>query len=85
MHPRGLTPVESKLYIVLAKYLLLPDVWWAHPDLNQGPSGYEPVALTAELWARACQARGATLQGPAQVPASPPQLYILYHVLVEMK
>ena len=44
--------MESKLYLVLAKYPLLPDAWWAHPDLNQGPSGYEPVALTAELWAR---------------------------------
>ena len=20
--------------------------WWAHLDLNQGPTGYEPVALT---------------------------------------
>jgi hypothetical protein len=51
-HPRGKTPVESRLYIVLAKFLSLPEAWWAHPDLNQGPSGYEPVALTAELWAR---------------------------------
>lgn len=23
--------------------------WWAHLDLNQGPTGYEPVALTTEL------------------------------------
>ena len=21
-------------------------VWWAHPDLNGGPAGYEPAALT---------------------------------------
>jgi hypothetical protein len=26
--------------------------WWAHKDLNLGQTGYEPVALTAELWAR---------------------------------
>ena len=26
--------------------------WWAHLDLNQGPTGYEPAALTTELWAR---------------------------------
>lgn len=26
--------------------------WWAHQDLNLGPLGYEPIALTAELWAR---------------------------------
>lgn len=24
---------------------------WAHLDSNQGPIGYEPTALTAELWA----------------------------------
>ncbi len=26
-------------------------VWWAHQDSNLGRTGYEPVALTAELWA----------------------------------
>ena len=26
--------------------------WWARLDLNQGPIGYEPTALTAELRAR---------------------------------
>ncbi len=25
--------------------------WWAHLDSTQGPTGYEPVALPAELWA----------------------------------
>src|SRR3569832_599469 len=25
---------------------------WAHLDSNQGPGGYEPPALTAELWAQ---------------------------------
>ena len=25
--------------------------WWAHLASNQGPSGYEPVALPTELWA----------------------------------
>lgn len=25
---------------------------WAHLGSNQGPTGYEPVALPAELWAR---------------------------------
>jgi hypothetical protein len=24
-------------------------LWWAHQDSNLGPTGYEPVALTAEL------------------------------------
>src|SRR5262245_17644657 len=27
---------------------------WAHLDSNQGPGGYEPPALTAELWAQLC-------------------------------
>jgi hypothetical protein len=25
---------------------------WAHLESNQGPTGYEPVALPTELWAR---------------------------------
>lgn len=25
---------------------------WAHLDSNQGPAGYEPAALTPELWAQ---------------------------------
>ena len=25
--------------------------WWAHQDSNLGLAGYEPAALTAELWA----------------------------------
>ncbi len=29
----------------------LSEVWWAHQDSNLGPTGYEPVALTTELWA----------------------------------
>jgi hypothetical protein len=24
---------------------ILPEKWWAHLDSNQGPTGYEPVAL----------------------------------------
>src|SRR5438046_744603 len=26
--------------------------WWVHQDSNLRPAGYEPVALTAELWTR---------------------------------
>ena len=29
----------------------IPRTWWAHLDSNQGPTGYEPVALPTELWA----------------------------------
>ena len=39
--PYPLTPVPPPL--VNAK--------WAHQDSNLGPTGYEPAALTAELWA----------------------------------
>ncbi len=28
---------------------------WAHQDSNLGPTGYEPVALPTELWARGKQ------------------------------
>ncbi len=28
-----------------------PEKWWAHLGSNQGPTGYEPVALPIELWA----------------------------------
>ena len=44
----GLCNVGTRLgYMSLVK-------WWAHLGSNQGPTGYEPVALPAELWAR-CQ------------------------------
>ena len=26
-------------------------MWWAHQDSNLGQAGYEPAALTTELWA----------------------------------
>ncbi len=26
-------------------YNYLSSIWWAHPDSNQGPTGYEPAAL----------------------------------------
>ena len=32
-----------------APFLFHP--WWAHLGSNQGPTGYEPVALPIELWA----------------------------------
>src|SRR5690349_24888832 len=35
---------------------------WAHLDSNQGPIGYEPTALTAELWARLPDPRRALLR-----------------------
>ena len=32
---------------------------WAHLDSNQGPAGYEPDALTAELWTQTPPGNGA--------------------------
>jgi hypothetical protein len=32
--------------------------WWARPDLNQRPIGYEPTALTTELRAQSYATRG---------------------------
>ena len=43
----------------------LPSPWWVHLDSNQGPAGYEPVALTAELWTLSRQARGSGSIAPA--------------------
>ena len=31
---------------------LLSRRWWAHQDSNLEQAGYEPAALTVELWAR---------------------------------
>src|SRR5450432_757584 len=36
---------------------------WAHLDSNQGPGGYEPPALTAELWAQPCTETRCTKEG----------------------
>ena len=33
---------------------------WVHLDSNQGPAGYEPDALTAELWTREPPGHGGT-------------------------
>ena len=33
-------------------------LWWAHLGSNQGPTGYEPVALPTELWALQMQEIG---------------------------
>src|SRR5438034_6121754 len=38
--------------------------WWVHQDSNLGPAGYEPVALTAELWT--LRTRDSSKQGAAR-------------------
>ena len=37
---------------VITRETSAPGLRWAHLDSNQGPTGYEPAALTAELWAQ---------------------------------
>ena len=53
-------------------------MWWALPDLNRQPIGYEPTALTVELRARTCTraARGgqALLAIELDAPPSPEAL-----------
>ena len=53
--------------------------WWAHPDLNREPSGYEPVALPIEL----CALNKGLLG--AQNPKSPePQDYCFLRFALRM-
>ena len=58
------TELSEQDYSVLAypaeerKRFFHPDKkWWAIRDLNPGPTGYEPGALTAELMAHIGQPR----------------------------
>jgi hypothetical protein len=46
---RGARPQIPEVQIPL--YFQGLSCWWAHQDLNLGPSDYESPALTAELWA----------------------------------
>ena len=48
-HPKHIHPYFSfRVYVVTYGYH-----GWAHLGSNQGPTGYEPVALPIELWALA--------------------------------
>ena len=49
----------SSLLYLRATPPLPPSVRWAHLDSNRGPTGYEPAALTAELWAHGTCGRSA--------------------------
>ncbi len=40
---------KKSLSITRERFLHIKYIWWAHLDLNQGPIGYEPTALTTEL------------------------------------
>src|SRR6185436_13348274 len=48
-----------------------PPPWWVHLGSNQGPSGYEPDALTAALWTRDGRppGRSASISPVYPVPA----------------
>ena len=47
---RGLEPLTSSVTGWHSKPTELPGrKWWAFRDLNPGPTGYEPAALTTEL------------------------------------
>src|SRR5215203_4265732 len=54
--PRGLPSRSSRM--------IHASEGWAHQDSNLGQAGYEPAALTAELWARGSVAlRGSRFRG----------------------
>jgi hypothetical protein len=44
VHP----PLKIIFIMIFIHYIFI----WAHLGSNQGPTGYEPVALPTELWAR---------------------------------
>ena len=50
--PASIAPVVSSAGWPRPRGDLFCERWWAHSDLNRGPSDYESPALTAELWAR---------------------------------
>ena len=43
------------------KALARGDEWWAHQDSNLERAGYEPAALTIELWARGTDAEPSAI------------------------
>ena len=45
----------------------LTKIWWAHLGSNQGPTGYEPVALPTELWARSTRPLKLPLKRTASI------------------
>lgn len=44
--------VSGSFSVALPKGHLPVSLEWAHLASNQGPTGYEPVALPTELWAQ---------------------------------
>src|SRR5260370_37485153 len=62
---QGLPTFEVRLgsCVVILGFCL----WWVHQDSNLGPAGYEPVALTAELWTRERESSRLWRGGPGLV------------------
>ena len=42
---------ETAIKNLTALFIIVLTKAWAHLGSNQGPTGYEPVALPTELWA----------------------------------
>jgi hypothetical protein len=58
-----------------ATWLGLQPIQWAHLDSNQEPTGYEPVALPIELWARWSGRRDLNSRQPAWKAGALPLSY----------
>ena len=43
---------QSSIVNLQSEIFNLKSEWWAHQDSNLEQAGYEPAALTVELWAR---------------------------------
>ena len=57
--------------------MFMPSRIWAHLVSNQGPTGYEPVALPTELWARLSN---TLTDGESFVNSAKPSINALRHV-----
>ena len=70
---KGLEPSTSSVTGWHSKPTELPGrKWWAFRDLNPGPTGYEPAALTTELKAQGFPAKGKMVTPPGLEPGLPP-------------
>ena len=52
--------------------------WWGYLDLNRGPTGYEPAALTTELYPHARKNRKTIFESLSSILCLPLVLYRIF-------